>query len=87
MESNKRMKGSAILDAEGLFIFTPYNIGGGDKNLLLVKNSNNASLWKGKMGYSIRIRLPTEQFPTLPQVVATLMELYHTAQTDLNRNV
>ena len=85
METQKRIKGSAIVDNDGFFLFTPYKTGESEKNMRLVKATKNASLWRGKQVFSARLRWPIEKLPPLQTIVACVMDLYNEAKTDVNK--
>lgn len=75
-EKGKRVRGSAVMDAEGLFVFTPYGTREEqDRSLKLLYASGNATLWEGKEHFALRIRLRKSEKTGLSQLVQRLMHL------------
>ena len=58
MEKRKRFKGSAVVCDSGDFMFTPYNIGGGQKKLKTLAATTHGYLATTKKGYVVKIYLP-----------------------------
>lgn len=74
-ERQKKIKGSAIVDDEGLFVFTPYGTREGEnRGFQLLKTHNFGILWAGKTHFSIRFRIPKEKMPSMTSLVRELIE-------------
>ena len=82
MENQKRIKGSALIDQEGVFVFTPYHTGVSERSMQLLKAVPNAALWRGKQHFSVRFKWPLGQVPPLYQIMANLVEFYTLAIHD-----
>ena len=75
MEKRKRFKGSAVVSDSGDFIFTPYNIGGGEKKLKTLVASTHGRLSSTKKGYVVKIYLPLSSKISLTEVVKIVIAL------------
>lgn len=82
-KERKRIRGSAVIDDEGLFVFTPYGVRSeAEKNMKLQKLTRYGSLWVGKKRVAIRFSMSCEggrALPPLTVLVAELMELLRSA--------
>lgn len=84
---SKKIRGSAVVDPEGLFVFTPYGTREeADRSLKLVFSSRNATLWEGKNHFALRIRVPKHERTTATQLAVGLLEL-HTALARRQREI
>ena len=76
-EKLKKIKGSAVVDGEGGFVFTPYRtLPPDEKGLKCIFAFQNATLWCGKRAYMFRFRCDKSRIPPLTAIVATLMRAY-----------
>ena len=81
--STKRVKGSAIVSEGGEFIFTPYATHPEEeKTLKLVAIEGNATLWKSKNAYSIRIKIPFKTHFTLAKAAELIMKCFAHLKND-----
>lgn len=80
MEKRKRIRGSAVIDDEGLFVFTPYGTrSDAEKNMKLQKLTRYGALWVGKNRMAVRFSLPfggRRMLPPLSVLVSELMTMY-----------
>lgn len=83
----KKIRGSAVVDSEGLFVFTPYGTREeSDRTLKLVFSSRNATLWEGKQHFALRIRVGKHERTTATALAVQLLEL-HTALARRQREI
>ena len=75
MEKRKRFKGSAVVCDSGDFMFTPYNIGGGQKKLKTLAATTHGYLATTKKGYVVKIYLPLSSKISLTEVVKIVIAL------------
>lgn len=76
-DKRKKIRGSAYLDDNGLFVFTPYATQTEEEKALhLLLMTRNGSLMVGKSSYVARFRWNRGQTPTLAALVAQLMRMY-----------
>lgn len=76
-ERQKKIKGSAVVDEEGFFVFTPYGTREGEnKGMKLVLHHENGTVWVGKDHYALRIRVPRLVIPRITSLVQVVIHLY-----------
>ena len=75
MEKRKRFKGSAVVCDSGDFMFTPYNIGGGQKKLKTLAAMTHGVLAVTKDRYVVKIYLPLNGKISLTEVVKIVIAL------------
>lgn|GEM_PF-3486313 len=86
-KSQKKIKGSAIVDQEGGFVFTPYlTKSEEEKTMRLLATTKLCSLWTSGKSYSIRMKFPHTQKVRLTELVAALMEIYTVMEKDRLKN-
>ena len=67
--SSKRIRGSAVVGQEGVFIFTPYvSKSDEEKTMKLLAVSKFASLWSTPNSYCIRLKIPKKDEPMANRV-------------------
>lgn len=84
-EKQKRIKGSAIVDDEGLFVFTPYGTREGEnEGMKLIYAHENGTVWRGKKHYALRLRVGSlAPLPGLTQFVRVLMHMHAAMVRDM----
>lgn len=77
MEKQKKIKGSAVVSDEGLFVFTPYGTRDGENDgLKLAKVCRFGALWFGKKHFSFRLKISRENPPRLTDIVRDVISAY-----------
>lgn len=72
--THKRVRGSAVLDDEGLFIFTPYRTQeGAETRMKLVGKVQQTAIWVSKNRVMVRTSYALDAPFTLTQLMAQVM--------------
>lgn len=88
MKTTKKLRGSAMLNEDGGFMFTPFaSIPDKEKKMQLVYESHYSSLWIAKNKVSVRMVFDKKWVPPFQVWVEEMTQLYNSLNNTLKNEL